>query len=216
VLVGNFLLWGESVPRLFANKKRPSLTNFSEIWGLSRLEPTDPPTGQCALPGPGVWHRTFTTANWSMRTSWTRRLAPNLHYRQLVPCLSANHPSNLRCHQLVTAHFLDPAFGTEPCLSPTGQRALPGPYVAIEPSLPISVRQLVNAPFLAPTFGTEPSLPPTGQCALSESFPGTEPSLPPTGQCALSESYVWHRTLPVTNSSHVCQLVNARPYWIIL
>jgi hypothetical protein len=162
-------------------------------------------------------------------------LAPNLHYRQLVPCLSANHPSNLRCHQLVTAHFLDPAFGTEPCLSPTGQRALPGPYVAIEPSLPISVRQLVNAPFLAPTFGTEPSLPPTGQCALSESFPGTEPSLPPTGQCALSESfpgtepslpptgqcalsesYVWHRTLPVTNSSHVCQLVNARPYWIIL
>jgi hypothetical protein len=193
VLVGNFLLWGESVPRLFANKKRPSLTNFSEIWGLSRLEPTDPPTGQCALPGPGVWHRTFTTANWSHvcqqtihrtfaatnwspRTSWTRRLAPNL-----------------ACHQLVNAPFLDP-------------------------TLPSNLRchQLVNAPSLNPTFGTEPSLPPTGQCALSESFPGTEPSLPPTGQCALSESYVWHRTLPVTNSSHVCQLVNARPYWIIL
>ena len=50
MLVGNFLLWGESVPRVFANKKRPSLTNFPEIWGLSRLEPTDLPTGQCALP----------------------------------------------------------------------------------------------------------------------------------------------------------------------
>ena len=47
MLVGNFLLWGESVPRVFANKKRPSLTNFPEIWGLGRLGsvPTDPPTG---------------------------------------------------------------------------------------------------------------------------------------------------------------------------
>jgi hypothetical protein len=60
VLVGNFLLWGESVPRVFANKKRPSLTNFPEIWGLGRLGsvPTDPPTGfllPMHLAGPANW-----------------------------------------------------------------------------------------------------------------------------------------------------------------
>ena len=38
VLVGNFLLWGWSAPRVFANKYGPSLGTFSEISGLSRLE----------------------------------------------------------------------------------------------------------------------------------------------------------------------------------
>ena len=178
MLVGNFLLWGESVPRVFANKKRPSLTNFPEIWGLSRLEPTDLPTGQCALPEsfPGT--------------------EPSLP------------PTGQRAH--LTSYV-----AIEPSLPPTGQRALPGPYVWHR----TYVRQLVTAHFLDPTLPSNLRSPfwSVNWSPRTSDIPRCHRAFAATNwSMRLSESYVWHQPLATTNSSHVCQLVNGRPCWIIL
>ena len=164
MLVGNFLLWGESVPRVFANKKRPSLTNFPEIWGLSRLEPTDLPTGQCALPEsfPGTEPSLPPTGQRAHLTS----------YVAIEPSLP------IYVHQLVSAPFLAPTFGTEPT------------SVNWSPRTSWTLRShRTFAPHFGPSTGRrahltsraaiEPSLPPTGQCASLNPTFGTNPWLPP-------------------------------------
>ena len=104
MLVGNFLLWGESVPRVFANKKRPSLTNFPEIWGLGRLGsvPTDPPTG-------------FQLPMHLLHLCQTRQLASNAPFaprqtRQLASSFQCTSPDPPTGHLLAS---------NKPSLSPT-------------------------------------------------------------------------------------------------
>jgi hypothetical protein len=129
VLVGNFLLWGESVPRVFANKKRPSLTNFPEIWGLGRLGsvPTDPPTGfqlPMHLARPANWlpmhllHLCQTrqlASNAPFAPRQTRQLASNAPFaprqtRQLASSFQCTSPDPPTGHLLAS---------NKPSLSPT-------------------------------------------------------------------------------------------------